>query len=56
MIPPHFLSHFFDKLAGTDKLRKQIQANWSVEEIRKSWQPGLQSYLAKRKKYLLYEE
>ncbi|MBK9424679.1 MAG: DUF1343 domain-containing protein [Bacteroidetes bacterium] len=51
-----FFIPFFDKLAGTDMLRKQIQANMSVEEIRKSWQPGLNSYLTKRKKYLLYED
>ena len=51
-----FFIPFFDKLAGTDMLRKQIQANMSVEEIRKSWKPELNSYLTKRKKYLLYED
>ena len=46
--------HFFDKLAGTDQLRLQIQQGWREEEIRKSWEPGLQEFLAKRRPYLLY--
>jgi uncharacterized protein YbbC (DUF1343 family) len=44
----------FDKLAGTDKLRKQIIANKSETEIVKSWQPGIKKFKAIRKKYLLY--
>ncbi len=51
-----FFIPFFDKLAGTDKLRKQIQAGWIVEDIRKSWQPDLNNYMLKRKKYLMYED
>lgn len=44
----------FDKLAGTENLRKQIIAGASEEEIRKSWEPGLGNYKDMRKKYLLY--
>lgn len=44
----------FDKLAGTENLKKQIIAGASEEEIRKSWEPGLGDYKALRKKYLLY--
>ncbi|HEX5625897.1 MAG TPA: DUF1343 domain-containing protein, partial [Saprospiraceae bacterium] len=47
---------FFDKLAGTDQLRKQILENQSEDEIRASWQKGLRVFKAARKKYLLYPE
>ncbi len=45
----------FDKLAGTENLKKQIIAGVSEEEIRKSWEPGLTDYKNMRKKYLLYQ-
>lgn len=44
----------FNKLAGTENLKKQIIAGTSESDIRKSWEPGLSEYKAKRKKYLLY--
>jgi uncharacterized protein YbbC (DUF1343 family) len=44
----------FDKLAGTENLKKQIIAGTSEAEIRKSWEPGLSDYKNMRKKYLLY--
>ena len=51
-----FFTPFFDKLAGTDQLRKQIIAQKSIDEIRISWEPALSSYKQMRKKYLLYAE
>jgi len=45
---------FFDKLAGTDQLRKQMLAGHSEKDIRASWQPALNQYKALRKKYLIY--
>ena len=45
----------FDKLAGTEDLRKQIVSGKSEEEIRQSWEPGLSQYKIMRKKYLLYQ-
>ncbi|MCB0687006.1 MAG: DUF1343 domain-containing protein [Saprospiraceae bacterium] len=45
---------WFDKLAGTTRLREQIIAGQSEDEIRASWQPGLVSFAEKRLKYLLY--
>jgi uncharacterized protein YbbC (DUF1343 family) len=51
-----FFTNFFDKLAGTDALRKQIAAGLDEAAIRKSWQPELETYRATRKKYLLYAE
>lgn len=44
----------FDKLAGTENLKKQIVAGVSEKEIRKSWEPGLSEFKSIRKKYLLY--
>lgn len=47
---------FFDKLAGTDELRKQIVAGRTEEEIRTSWATELAAYKAMRKNYLLYPD
>src|SRR5690606_10124619 len=47
---------FFDKLAGTDELRKQIEAGLTEEEIKASWEPELEAYKQMRKKYLLYKD
>lgn len=49
-------SAFFDKLAGTDQLRKQILAHQSETSIRASWQPKLDEFKQMRKKYLLYPD
>ncbi len=46
---------FFDKLAGSDTLRKQIIAGMSEKQIRMSWKVDLEKYKTIRKKYLLYE-
>ena len=52
----HFFlgNNFFDKLAGNDQLRKQIEEGWSEEEIRASWQPELDKFKEIRARYLLY--
>lgn len=49
-------AEFFDKLAGTDELRKQILAGKSEAEIKESWKPELAAYKQMRKKYLLYPD
>ena len=49
-----FFNNFFDKLAGNDKLRKQIISGKSIDEIRKSWQNDLVKFKKIRNKYLLY--
>jgi uncharacterized protein YbbC (DUF1343 family) len=51
-----FFTPFFDKLAGTDKLMKQIVEGKSEAEIRESWSAGLSKFSGIRKKYLLYAE
>ncbi|MFA5639843.1 MAG: DUF1343 domain-containing protein [Bacteroidales bacterium] len=50
----NFFTPFFDKLAGSDTLRKQIIAGKSAEEIRESWKEELNQFKLIRKKYLLY--
>jgi len=54
--PNHeFFTTYFDKLAGTDKLRKQIINGLTEEDIRKSWESGLKTFENIRQKYLIYE-
>lgn len=47
---------FFDKLAGTDQIRKMIEEGKSEAEIKKWYEPGLKAYKESRKKYLLYPD
>ena len=49
-----FFISFFDKLAGTDKLRKQIISGKNSREIKKSWKADLKEFKKIRNKYLLY--
>ena len=49
-----FFNDFFEKLAGTAALRKQIIAGQSALEIKQSWQAGLDNFQKMRTKYLLY--
>jgi uncharacterized protein YbbC (DUF1343 family) len=51
-----FFNNFFDKLAGTDLLRKQIREGKDAAHIRNSWQPELDNFKKIRKKYLLYPD
>ena len=50
----NFFDNFFDKLAGTDKLRKQIIAGKTAKEIKATWRNGLQEFEEMRGKYLIY--
>ena len=47
-------NRFFDKLAGSNKLRKQIKAGISQKEIKQSWEKGLNNFKKVRRNYLLY--
>ncbi|MBK9290274.1 MAG: DUF1343 domain-containing protein [Bacteroidetes bacterium] len=51
-----FFNNFFDNLAGNSSLRGQIATGLPEDQIRQSWQPGLQQFLQLRKKYLLYPD
>ncbi|MEQ8904285.1 DUF1343 domain-containing protein [Ekhidna sp.] len=50
-----FFNNYFNRLAGTNSLQKQIEEGQSEEEIRASWEPELSAFKEKRKKYLLYK-
>ncbi len=45
---------FMDLLSGNNILRQQIIKGLKEDDIRKTWQPGLEKYKELRTKYLLY--
>ncbi len=47
-------NNFFDKLAGSQKLRQQIMAGMNAEDIRATWQNELKLFMKTRAKYLIY--
>jgi uncharacterized protein YbbC (DUF1343 family) len=49
-------TEFMDKLAGTDKLRLAIAQGQNAEQIKQSWQAGLQKFRQQRLPYLLYPD
>ncbi len=51
----HFFNTFFSKLAGTNRLQNQIELGYKPEDIKKTWQPGLEKFKKIRSKYLLYQ-
>jgi len=50
-----FREEKFNKLAGTVKLKEQIENGLTIEEIKASWQEDLIAFKKIREKYLLYE-
>ena len=50
-----FFNKFFDKLAGTNKLRQDIIKGLSDYEIKKSWEKDIANFNKIRKKYLIYD-
>ncbi|MFD1316912.1 exo-beta-N-acetylmuramidase NamZ family protein [Namhaeicola litoreus] len=50
-----FFGDSFTIHAGTEKLREQIEAGLSAEEIRKSWQKDIEKFKLIRNKYLIYK-
>lgn len=49
-----FFNSFFSKLAGTEKLRHQIESGESEESIRATWKNGLDEFKKIRKVYEIY--
>jgi uncharacterized protein YbbC (DUF1343 family) len=45
---------FMDKLAGTDKLRKSIEAGESVTKIKQAWSADIEKFKRLRQPYLIY--
>jgi len=55
--PPYEYEHHrlpIDILAGSDALRRQIEAGAGAHEIAASWAPGIEAFLKVRAPYLLY--
>lgn len=51
-----FFIPYFDKLAGSDQLRLQIEADITETIIRESWRAEINQFKSTRKKYLLYPD
>ncbi len=51
-----FFNSYFDKLAGNDKLRKQIEGGITEDAIRSTWKENLSRFRRLRSKYLLYKD
>ena len=51
-----FFNNFFDKLAGTNKLKEQIIKGIPIADIQKSWESDIEKFKLIRKKYLLYSD
>ncbi|MCB0376831.1 MAG: DUF1343 domain-containing protein, partial [Sinomicrobium sp.] len=49
-----FNKEAFDKLAGTTKLKEQIEQGLSFAEIKETWQNDLAAFKKIREKYLIY--
>lgn len=49
-----FFNDFFTKLAGTKKLRQQIEQGMSEEDIKATWKKDLDTFKILRKQYLIY--
>ncbi len=49
-----FFNDFFEKLAGTGELRRQIQTGATEQQIRGAWTTDLNRFKKTRSKYLLY--
>jgi uncharacterized protein YbbC (DUF1343 family) len=45
----------FDRLVGTGKVRRQLDAGSRVEDIAAGWQPELSCFSQLARKYFLYE-
>lgn len=49
-----FFNNYFIKLVGVSDLQQKIDSAMSEDEIRSSWQDGIDNYLKIREKYLIY--
>jgi len=50
----NFFNSYFNYLAGTKTLKKQIESGFSEDEIRNSWLTDIEKFKQLREKYLLY--
>ena len=49
-----FFNNYFIKLVGVADMQQKINSGMSEDEIRSSWQTGIDNYLKIREKYLIY--
>ena len=49
-----FFNNYFIKLVGVSDLQQKIDSAFTEDEIRSSWQDGIDNYLKIRDKYLIY--
>lgn len=52
----YMFTRYFRNLAGTTRLEQQIKAGMTAEQIRETWQTGLDDFKKIRAKYLLYKD
>jgi len=50
-----FFSPFFEKLIGTDCIRKMIEEGKNASQIKMTWQKDIEKFKMQRKPYLLYK-
>lgn len=51
-----FLTAFFEKLIGSDKIRPMIERGCTAEEIKATWAEDVAKFKRQRRPYLLYSE
>ena len=51
-----FFNNYFYNIAGNNILKKQIIEGKTADEIRQSWQGGIEEFKLIRKRYLLYKD
>ena len=52
----NFFNNFFVKLSGTKDLQDQIIEGVTEDDIRHSWQAGIDDFKTTRDKYLIYND
>lgn len=52
----YFFRPFFEKLIGTDYVRKMIEQGKDADEIKAMWKEDVEKFKIQRRPYLLYEE
>lgn len=50
----HFFKKGFYRIAGNKRLKKQLSQGMNEQQIRKTWEKGLEKFRKIRKKYLIY--
>jgi len=51
-----FFNKYFERIAGTAELRRQIQKGVPADSIRASWRKGLEKFKQIRSRYLIYPQ